>query len=101
MLPQGGNILKFVSFGFVIVMQKKCYNYYPQFKLIKVYRCVLELDAYNYAKQCTLQGSSQSSRPKQGENYHVGPVTTSFFQAGRRVSSEYRQLRPSLLYAVF
>ncbi|RCN45478.1 hypothetical protein ANCCAN_08478 [Ancylostoma caninum] len=50
------------------------------------YDCNLEKNAYEFARQCSLGGSSESSRQDQGENFHVAPYNGSPTEVGIRVS---------------
>ncbi|EYC02194.1 hypothetical protein Y032_0101g3358 [Ancylostoma ceylanicum] len=53
------------------------------------YDCQLEANAYEFARRCSLTGSSENSRPNEGENHLVAPFDVNPTQVGIRVSEGY------------
>ncbi|EPB70745.1 hypothetical protein ANCCEY_10151 [Ancylostoma ceylanicum] len=48
------------------------------------YDCQLEANAYEFARRCSLTGSSENSRPNEGENHLVAPFDVNPTQVGIR-----------------
>ncbi|EYC02193.1 hypothetical protein Y032_0101g3358 [Ancylostoma ceylanicum] len=52
------------------------------------YDCQLEANAYEFARRCSLTGSSENSRPNEGENHLVAPFDVNPTQVGIRLDEE-------------
>ncbi|EPB73816.1 SCP-like protein [Ancylostoma ceylanicum] len=63
---------------------KNDYNLPPASNMYKMnYDCNLEKNALAFASRCTMTSSPPASRPDQGQNVHVGPLTTDYLLTGQ------------------